>query len=77
MFDRYQLSAEIHRAGYTQAEAAHKIGIAPSTMSRKMNSGDWTAAEMYALVDLLKIANPETIFFAQAVAKTATNKGGT
>lgn len=77
MFDRYLLSAEIHRAGYTQAEFAREIGLYPSTLSKKMKTGDFRADEMYRIVEVLKIAHPETIFFAQQVAKSETTKGVT
>ena len=77
MFDRYLLSAEIHRAGYTQAEVAQKIGIFPSTMSKRMNTGNWKADEMYKLVELLQIEHPERIFFADKVTQNVTTKGDT
>lgn len=74
MFDRYLLAAEIHRKGYTQAEIARIIGIYPSTMSKKMRTGNFKAAEIYKLIEALEIAHPETIFFAREVAEKATEE---
>lgn len=58
------LKAEIVKAGYTQAEVAKLIGISEATMSRRMRNKDFGIVEANKLIELLKIQNPQDIFFA-------------
>ena len=58
------LKAEIVKSGYTQAEVAKLIGISETTMSRRMNNKDFGIEEANKLIELLKIQNPQDIFFA-------------
>jgi len=58
------LKAEIVKCGYTQAEVAKLIGISETTMSRRMKNKDFGIEEAEKLILLLKIQNPQDIFFA-------------
>ncbi len=58
------LKAEIVKSGYTQAEVAKLIGISETTMSRRMKNKDFGIEEANKLIELLKIQNPQDIFFA-------------
>ena len=58
------LKAEIVRQGYTQAEVAKLIGISETTMSRRMQKENFGLDEAKKLIELLKIHNPQDIFFA-------------
>ena len=66
MLNRNALKAEMVRYGYTNATMAKKLGISPRTFSKRLNEG-FGSEEMDALVELLHIANPTPIFFAQLV----------
>lgn len=57
------LKGEIKRNGLTIAQAAKKIGISESTMSRKLKEGSFGLTEVNALIGLLGIEHPENIFF--------------
>ncbi len=58
------LKAEIVKSGYTQAEVAKMIGISETTMSRRMRNKDFGMDEAEKLIEILKIENPQDIFFA-------------
>ena len=49
--------------GMTQEQVAKKIGITPKTFYSKMKRGVFGLDECQAMVDLLHIENPASIFF--------------
>lgn len=64
MIDTNALKAEIVRNGMTQEDVAKKLGMNPKTFYSKMKKGVFWSTEIEAMVALLKIDNPENIFFA-------------
>lgn len=69
MIDVNKLKGAIRAKGLTQAEFAQKIGICEQTLSRKLNKGVFDSNEMQAMIDILQIDDPCSIFFAQQVAR--------
>lgn len=67
LLDVKALKAEMVRKGYTQARLAEEIGISPRTFSNKLKSGDFGSKEMEAMIDILSLKEPMTIFFAKQV----------
>ena len=57
------LKAEMVKCGYTQAEVAKMIGISETTMSRRMKEKNFGLDEAQKMIELLKIQNPQDIFF--------------
>lgn len=76
MTDTKKLNDRIKRSGLKKSHIAQKIGIADSSLSRKIaNRADFKASEIDALCGLLGIESlheKEAIFFAVEVAGTAT-----
>ena len=68
MVDTNALHAEIVRNGLTQAKVAEAIGICPDTFYRKMKNGTFDIKEAMSIVELLKITEPQKIFFAEKVS---------
>lgn len=64
MLNRNLLKAEFAKNGVTQEEVARKIGMNPTTFARKMKRSGFYTDEAYKMIELLKIKNPEQIFFA-------------
>ena len=65
------LSLRILERDYTQGEIARKIGLAPSTMTGRMNGvTSFTAKEMQAIAKLLDIAPQDfcNFFFDEGAA---------
>jgi len=60
-----ELKGRIMAKGYTQAETAKLIGMAPDTLSRKLRKGVLGTDEVEKLVEVLEIENPWEIFFAK------------
>lgn len=54
----------IAERGYSQAKVAKEIGITPKTFYDKMKKGVFGSDEMEAMISLLNIENPASIFFA-------------
>ncbi len=69
MIDTNKLRGAIKAKGYTQAEFAKKIGICEQTLSKKLNRGVFDSNEMQAMIDILEITDPCSIFFARQVAQ--------
>ena len=63
MFNANRLRAEIVRNGLTQKDVARCIGITPTTFSKKMREGSFGIDEAGLMVRLLKIRDPDAIFF--------------
>jgi transposase len=67
MLDRNALKAEIVRSGMNQKDVAKAIGISEKTFIDRMKKGNFGCDEAQVMVDILKIKNPATIFFAKRV----------
>lgn len=59
--------------GYSAQQMAKELGITPQTFYAKMRKGIFNSDEMFKMVDLLKISDPVSIFFAHEVSETDTN----
>lgn len=59
-----ELKGRIVANGYTQAQVAKKIGIAPKTFSIKLQNGVFGSDEIEKMIELLKLEDPMSIFFA-------------
>lgn len=66
MLNKNALKAEMVRYGYTNEAMAKKLGMSARTFSKRLNKG-FGSDEMDILVEVLHIANPTPIFFAQLV----------
>lgn len=76
MIDVASLRAEMTRYGITQKQLAESIGISPRTFSNKMKKGVFGSDEIEQMIQILKIKDPMSIFFAQMVTlKDAKLKG--
>lgn len=60
-----ELKGIIKARGMTQAELARRIGIHETTLNRKLGKGVFNSNEIEAMIDILKISNPASIFFAR------------
>ena len=65
MVNTNELKGRIMAKGYTQAEVAKIIGMAPDTLSRKLKIGVFGTDEVEKLVTVLEIDKPWEIFFAK------------
>ena len=59
-----KLTGIIAERGLSQAKVAKEIGIAPKPFYEKMKKGVFGSDEMEAMIKLLQIENPSSIFFA-------------
>lgn len=59
--------AALARAGYTQAQLARELGMAESTLTRKIQHNSFTLVEAERVMQILGITNPCEIFFAKEV----------
>lgn len=65
MFNVRLFEAQLALIGITKTELAEKLGINPSTLTRKLQrDGDFTREEINEMIKILDIEHPETIFFA-------------
>ena len=55
--------SELIKNGYTQASLAKKIGISQSTLNRKLRNNSFTIEEAEAIIKILGIAQPSSVFF--------------
>lgn len=67
MLDKNALKAEMARNGVTQKTLAEKIGISEKTFISRMKRGVFGTDEAQVIVDVLKITDPASIFFATQV----------
>lgn len=67
MLNRNALKAEIVRNGFTQKEVAAKLGISEKTFISRMKKGIFGTDEAAIMIQILHIANPVDIFFANEV----------
>lgn len=73
MIDTASLRAEMARYGITQKQMAKFIGISPRTFSNKMKSGVFGSDEIEQMIQILRIKDPVSIFFAQQVTYKDTS----
>lgn len=64
MIDANALRGEIARNGMTQKAVAKRIGMTPTTFSKKLKEGSFGIDECDDMIALLGIQNPAEIFFA-------------
>lgn len=77
MTDFGLLRQKIDESGMTMKAVAEKAGILRETLYNRFNGvGDFTASEMLALSDVLRLTNKERdkIFFARKVEQKATSE---
>ena len=67
-----ELRGIIAKKGLSQRKVAKMLGIREATFYNKMKKGVFTSTEMNAMVDILDIDDPASIFFAREVASEAT-----
>ena len=65
MIDKNALRAEIVRNGMTQKQLAAQLGISEQTFTDRMKKGNFTLIEAEQMINILKIKNPQKIFFAK------------
>ena len=65
MVDTNLLKSEIVKQGMTQGELCKKSEISESTFSRRIKSGFFRTDEAAKIIEVLKLKNPEQIFFAK------------
>ena len=75
MINANKIRARIVELGMTQQQVAEKIGMSAKTFSLKMNSGKFGLDEAEKMIEILKIAKPETYFFTNEVTCEATEEG--
>ena len=59
--------ASLAKAGYTQEQLAKALGIAESTLIRKVKNDAITMDEANKIIGILKIDDPSSVFFTQIV----------
>lgn len=72
MINENLLKSEMAKNGMTQEKLADRIGMNPTTLSRKIKgeNGDFYLGEMCDICRVLKISNPLPIFFADILTET-------
>lgn len=69
MFHKNKLKAQMALLGVTGKELAKALDINEATFYRKVQrDGDFTRKEINIIIQVLKIENPEEIFFADELA---------
>ena len=63
MIDTNKLKGAIRSNGLTQAELAEKMGICEQTLSRKLSRGIFDSNEIQAMILILHLDDPMSIFF--------------
>lgn len=67
MLDRNALKAEIVRNGKTQKDIAAELNMSEKTFISRMKKGVFGTDEVEKMITVLKIADPQSIFFAKEV----------
>ncbi len=66
MFNAKELQVAMIRKGLTYEKVAQLLGVAPSTIYRKIkNDGNFNRDEINRLIEILELKHPEDIFFAK------------
>ena len=68
MIKTNELKGIIVKQGYSQRKVAKLLGMSEKTFYEKMKKGVFTSDEIEALIRLLDISDPVSIFFASPVA---------
>jgi len=69
VIDTAKLRGLIVERGLSQRQVAESIGISSRTFYSKMKNGIFSSAEIDAMISVLAIQDPVSIFFANAVAQ--------
>lgn len=75
MLDVNKLKGAIVANGLTNHQLAKRMGCSEATLYNKYRSGIFNSNEIEFLVKELHIKDPWEIFFADDVAREATDKG--
>lgn len=62
------IAGSLAEAGITQRQASEQTAIARTTLARKMNTGDFTVAELVAIAQLLGTTVTDLVARAEDVA---------
>lgn len=69
-----KLKGKIVEKGLTQGKIAVKLGISPQSFNAKLNKrAPISLDEMFKLIEILKINDPNEIFFSYPVAQQQQN----
>ena len=69
MFDQRKFKAQMVMMGISARDIAAALRIDESTFYRKIKAnGNFTRSEINTLIEILKINNPEDIFFSKELA---------
>lgn len=64
MFDKNKFKAQMVLVGITSKKLSEYLNINVSTLYRKINNnGNFTRSEINKIIEILKIDNPQEIFF--------------
>ena len=63
MIAKNEIKGLIRARGMTQADVAKMMGIPETTLNRKLNKGILISNEIEAMINILNIKNPASIFF--------------
>ena len=74
MINVVELKAQMVRAGYTQEKLAQALEISPRSLSNKLKKGVFGSDEIDAMIEILGIKEPLSIFFTQTVNWKVTRK---
>lgn len=69
MFNKNKFKAQMVLSGVSAKELAQRMSIDESTLYRKIqNNGSFTRSEINQMIEILDIADPKDIFFADELA---------
>lgn len=73
--DKKLLKAVMVQNGFSQKMLAQRIGMSPNSLNRKINGKrEFTLSEAIAISTVLKVQNPEAIFFEENGPNTQRTK---
>ena len=67
MLDKKLLKAEMVKNGFTQEKLAKVIGVTPRTFTNRLKTGDFGSKEIEVMINVLRLDDPMSIFFADKV----------
>ena len=70
MINVRELKAAMVREGYNQTTLAERLGMSSSTLSAKLKNSSFKYSELVSLVGILRLEDPGTIFFADALTNS-------
>ena len=73
MIDVGKLRGLIAEKGMSQRQLAKNLGMVEKTFYSKMKKAVFDSNEMDAMISILEIKDPASVFFANSVAYHATN----